>query len=148
MAFSLSLSRWILNTMVSWRSIWCNSFAVCLLGSVELWVYDQLYLFTSMKVFEFLWSLLCMISYSLVFFLRYLGFVWPTWSIYLSMGRGALWWVRSYGAWSQWQKGNRHVCIIAIKDNKMGFISYCMSLSLYIMSSCLMRYSVLMNLIL
>ena len=25
----------------------------------------------------------------------------------------------------------------------MGFISYCMSLSLYIMSSCLMRYSVL-----
>ena len=30
----------------------------------------------------------------------------------------------------------------------MGFISYCFSLSLYIMSSCLMRYSVLMNLIL
>ena len=30
----------------------------------------------------------------------------------------------------------------------MGFISYCMSLSLYIMSSFLMRYSVLMNLIL
>ena len=25
----------------------------------------------------------------------------------------------------------------------MGFISYCLSLSLYIMSSCLMRYSVL-----
>ena len=25
----------------------------------------------------------------------------------------------------------------------MGFISYCMNLSLYIMSSCLMRYSVL-----
>ena len=30
----------------------------------------------------------------------------------------------------------------------MRFISYCLSLSLYIMSSCLMRYSVLMNLIL
>ena len=30
----------------------------------------------------------------------------------------------------------------------MGFISYCLSLSLYIISSCLMRYSVLMNLIL
>ena len=29
----------------------------------------------------------------------------------------------------------------------MGFISYCLSLSLYIMSSCLMRYSVLLNLI-
>ena len=86
----LSLSRLILNTMVSWRSIWCNSFAVCLLGSDELWVYDQIYLFISMKVFEFLWSLLCMIAYSLVFLLRYLGFVWPTWSIYLAMGRGAL----------------------------------------------------------
>ena len=30
----------------------------------------------------------------------------------------------------------------------MGFLSYCMNLSLYIMSSCLKRYSVLMNLIL
>ena len=30
----------------------------------------------------------------------------------------------------------------------MGFISYCLSLSLYIMSSCLMCYSILMNLIL
>ena len=34
-------------------------------------------------------------------------------------------------------------CIVAIEDKKMGFISYCLSLSLYIMSSCLMRYSVL-----
>ena len=34
-------------------------------------------------------------------------------------------------------------CIVAIEDKKMGFISYCMSLSLYIMSSFLMRYSVL-----
>ena len=30
----------------------------------------------------------------------------------------------------------------------MGFLSYCMNLSLYIMSSCLRRYSVFMNLIL
>ena len=37
-------------------------------------------------------------------------------------------------------------CIVAIEDNKMGFISYCMSLSLYIMSSFLMRYSVLYEL--
>ena len=36
-----------------------------------------------------------MIAYSLVFLLRYLRFVWPTWSIYLAMGRGALWWVWS-----------------------------------------------------
>ena len=39
-------------------------------------------------------------------------------------------------------------CIVAIEDKKMGFISDCLSLSLYIMSSCLMRYSVLMNIIL
>ena len=40
----------------------------------------------------------------------------------------------------------RHACIVAIKDKKMGFSSYCMSLSLYIMSSCLSRYSVLYEL--
>ena len=45
-------------------------------------------------------------------------------------------------------RGNDTYCIVAIKDKKMGFISYCLSLSLYIMSSFLMRYSVLMNLIL
>ena len=38
-------------------------------------------------------------------------------------------------------------CIVAIEDKNMGFISYCMILSLYIMSSCLRRYSVF-NLIL
>ena len=46
------------------------------------------------------------------------------------------------------RKGNDTYCIVAIEDKKMGFISYCLSLSLYIMSSSLMRYSVLVNLIL
>ena len=46
------------------------------------------------------------------------------------------------------RKGNGTYCIVATEDNKMGFISYCLSLSLYIMSSYLMRYSVLMDLIL
>ena len=46
------------------------------------------------------------------------------------------------------RKGNDMYCIVAIEDKKMGFISYFLSLSLYIMSSCVMRYSVLMNLIL
>ena len=46
------------------------------------------------------------------------------------------------------RKGNDTYCIVAIEDKKMGFISYFLSLSLYIMSSFLMRYSVLMNLIL
>ena len=39
-------------------------------------------------------------------------------------------------------RGNDTYCIVAIEDKKMGFISYCMSLSFYIMSSCLKRYSV------
>ena len=46
------------------------------------------------------------------------------------------------------RKGNDTYCIVAIEDKKMGFISYCMSLSLDIMSSYLKHYSVLMNLIL
>ena len=46
------------------------------------------------------------------------------------------------------RKGNNTYCIVAIEDNKMGFIPYCMSLSLYIMSSYLKHYSVLMDLIL
>ena len=41
------------------------------------------------------------------------------------------------------RKGVDTYCIVAIEDKNMGFISYCMSLSLYIMSSFLMRYSVL-----
>ena len=46
------------------------------------------------------------------------------------------------------RKGNDTYCIVAIEDKMMGFISYCMSLSLYIMSSYLKHYYVLMNLIL
>ena len=45
-------------------------------------------------------------------------------------------------------KGNDTYRIVAIEDKKMGFILYCLSLSLYIISSLLMRYFVLMNLIL
>ena len=44
------------------------------------------------------------------------------------------------------RRGTDMYCIVAIEDNKMGFISYCMSLSLCIMSSCLMRYSILYEL--
>ena len=64
-------------------------------------------------------------------------------------GRSAQLWVQSCGVLSQWQQGQQGTyCIVAIEDKKMGFISYCLSLSLYIMSSCLMCYSVLRNLIL
>ena len=44
------------------------------------------------------------------------------------------------------RKGTDTYCIVAIEDKKMGFILYCMSLSLYIMSFCLMHYSVLCEL--
>ena len=44
------------------------------------------------------------------------------------------------------RKGTDVYCIVAIEDKKMGFISYSMSLSLYIMSSFLMRYSFLYEL--
>ena len=35
------------------------------------------------------------------------------------------------------RKGNDTYCIVAIEDKNMGFISYCLSLSIYIMSFCL-----------
>ena len=80
--------------------------------------------------------------------LRIISLVWPTRLIFLAMGE-----VLNFGfnlavLDPSDRKGTDTYCIIAIEDKKMGFISYCMSLSLYIMSSCLMCYSVLMNLIL
>ena len=35
-----------------------------------------------------------------------------------------------------------HICIVAIKAKKMGFLPYLLDISLYIMSTCLRRYSV------
>ena len=80
--------------------------------------------------------------------LRIISLVWPTRLIFLAMGE-----VLSFGfnlavLEPSDSKGSDMYCIVAIEDKKMVFISYCLSLSLYIMSSCLMRHSVLMNLIL
>ena len=77
-----------------------------------------------------------------------ISLVWPTRLIFLTMGE-----VLSFGfnlavLDPSARKGNNTYCIVANEDKTMGFISYCLSLSLYIMSSYLMRYSVLMNLIL
>ena len=65
-------------------------------------------------------------------------------------GRGAQFWVQSCDVLTYLQsRGSKaRICIVAIKGKKMGFSSYCLSLSLYIMTSCLRRNSVLMNLIL
>ena len=64
--------------IIAWISSWLfevlTLFAVCLLGSGELWVYDQIYLFIHESYWSLLWSLICMITYRLVFLLRYLGF--------------------------------------------------------------------------
>ena len=107
-----------------------------------------------------LWSRLSMknIWFSFEFFyvwlvylcksLRIINLVCPIRLIFLAMGG-----VLSFGfnlvlLDPSDRKGTDTYCIVAIEDKKMGFISYCLSLSLYIMSSCLMRYSVLMNLIL
>ena len=73
--------------------------------------------------------------------LRIISLVWPTRLIFLAMGE-----VLSFGfnlvvLDPSDSRGNDMYCIVAIEDKKMGFISYCMSLSLYIMSSFLMRYS-------
>ena len=80
--------------------------------------------------------------------LRIISLVWPTRLIFLAIGE-----VLSFGfnlavLDPSDRNGNDTYCIVAIEDKKIGFISYCLSLSLYIMSSYLMCYSVLMNLIL
>ena len=94
-----------------------------------------------------LWILLSMIWY-LCKSLWIISLVWPTRMIFLAVGE-----VLSFGfnlvvLDPSDRKGNDTYCLVAIEDKKMVFISYCMSLSLYIMSSFLKRYSVLMNLIL
>ena len=80
--------------------------------------------------------------------LRIISLVWPTRLIFLAMGE-----VLSFGfnlavLDPSDRKGTDTYCIVAIEDKKRGFISYCMTLSLYTMSSSLKHYSVLMNLIL
>ena len=80
--------------------------------------------------------------------LSIISLVWPTRLIFLAMGE-----VLSFGFnlavfHPSDRKGTDTYCIVAIEDKKMGFISYCMSLSLYIMSSYIKRYSVLLTLIL
>ena len=59
-------------------------------------------------------------------------FVWPTRLIFLAMGE-----VLSFGfnlavLDPSDRKGTDTYCIVAIEDKKMGFTSYCLSLSFYI----------------
>ena len=79
--------------------------------------------------------------------LRTINLVWPTRLIFLAIGE-----VLSFGfnlavLDPSDSRGTDTYCIVAIEDKNMGFTSYCMSLSLYIMSSFLRHYSVVINLI-
>ena len=80
--------------------------------------------------------------------LRIITLVWTTRLIFLAMGEVLRFGFNLVVLDPSDRKGNDTYCIVAIEDKKMGFISYCMSLSLYIMSSCVKHYSILLNLIL
>ena len=144
-----SLSLWISiqsSPRSSWRSIRCNSFCGVFveirwivglwsrLSMNNIWIYSEF--------FDVWLSYLCKS-------LWIISLVWPTRLIFLAMGE-----VLSFGfnlvvSFPSDSRGSKAcIVLIAIKDNKIGFISYCMSLSLYIMSSCLKCYSILLNLIL
>ena len=69
--------------------------------------------------------------------------VWPTRLVFLAMGDLLSFGLNLAVSSPSDRKGNDTYCIVAIEDKKMGFISYCMSLSLYMMSYLLMHYSVL-----
>ena len=62
-----SLSRWILNTMVSWRSIWCNSFCGVFVGigwTLTLWWDLSFYIHESyLSFFDLLYAWLLIASY-------------------------------------------------------------------------------------
>ena len=80
--------------------------------------------------------------------LQIISLVWPTSLIFLAIGEVLIFGFNLAVLDPSYRKGNDTYCIVAIEDKKKGFTSYCMSLSLYIMSSCLRNYSILMNLIL
>ena len=146
MAYSLSL--WISiqsSPRSSWRSIWCNSFCGVF---VEIRWIVGLWSRLSMNNIWIFWILLCMIGY-LCKSLRIISLVWPTRLIFLAMGE-----VLSFGfnlavSFPSDSRGRKaRIVLLPSRITRWFFLSYCMNLSLYIMSSCFRRYSVFMNLIL
>ena len=77
--------------------------------------------------------------------LRIISLVWPTRLIFLAMGEVLSFGVNLAVFDPSDRRGTDMYCIVTIEDKKDGVISYFMSLSLYIMSSCLRRYSVLLS---
>ena len=66
--------------------------------------------------------------------LRIIGLVWPTRLVFLAMVEGLSFGFNLAVLDPSDRKGTDTYFIIAIEDKKMWFISYCLSLSLYIMS--------------
>ena len=114
-----------------------------LLGSDELWVYDQICL--SMK---FIWvSLISYMHdcYSLIFLLQIFGLVRPTGLIFLVMGEVLCNGFDLAVLDPSDKRGHDTYCIVAIKGKNKGFI-HTWVYFIYIMSSCLRHYSVLYEL--
>ena len=90
-----------------------------------------------------LWILICMIWY-LCNSLQTIGLVWLTRLVFLAMGE-----VLSFGfnlavSFPSDSRGSKaRIVLLPSRIKRWGFSSYCLSLFLYIMSSYLMRYSVL-----
>ena len=71
--------------------------------------------------------------------LRTIDLVGPTRLVFLAMGEDLNFGFNYVVLHPSDRRGTNTYCIVVIKDNKMGFSSYCLSLSRYIMSSYLMR---------
>ena len=80
--------------------------------------------------------------------LRTIGLVWPTRLIYLAMEEVLCNGFNIAVIYIPVTEGDKtHICIVAIKDKRMGFIHIAWVYFVYIMSSCLRHYSVFINLI-
>ena len=135
-----------LNTKFSpllWRSIRCNLLLRCVcwdrgivglrssLSMNNIWIFSE---------FFYVWLVIFASLFELSVWFGLLDWSFLQWEKCLALGL-----ILRCPLWQQGQQGT--YCIVAIGDNKMGFSSYFMSLSLYIMSSYLRHYSVF-NLIL
>src|SRR3989337_2205118 len=95
-----------------------SSFAVRLLRSDELWIYDQI-------IYEYYLSLictlLCMIKIAL-YFLRSIDLVWPTRLVFLAMGEVLCdGFNPAVSSPSDSRGSEARICIVAIKAKNMGF---------------------------
>ena len=115
---------------------------MCLFGSDELWVYDQIYpwiLFES-SLNSFMYDCYSFVFLSdLLIWLGQLDWFFLQWERCFVMGSILGCWILVT------ERDMTHIFIVAIKDKRMGFIHVWVYF-FYIMSSCLRRYSILYEL--